>query len=149
MRALLVALALLFGVAAAPAPDQRLPDPAAEARARALFREIRCVVCQNENIDDSQADLAADMRRLVREEVAAGRSDREVLDGLTTRYGEFIRFRPVWSPANLLLWLAPALILVVGGLSLAGLLKRRTAEDAGLSEAEERRLREIVTPPRV
>jgi cytochrome c-type biogenesis protein CcmH len=142
-------LAFVFGVAAAPTPAERLPDPSQEARARALFREIRCVVCQNENIDDSEAELASDLRRLVREDVAAGRSDREVLDRLTDRYGEFIRFRPTWSGANLLLWLGPLLVLLAGGLGLARLLRGRTAPVDSLTPDEERRLREIVTPPRV
>lgn len=149
MRRALIALALLFGMSAAPVPSDRLPDPAAEARARALFREVRCVVCQNESIDESDADLAADLRRLVREEVAAGRSDREIMARLTVRYGEFIRLRPTWSTGNLLLWLGPAAVVLVGAAGLVALTRRRAPLEPALSPDEERRLREIVTPPRV
>jgi cytochrome c-type biogenesis protein CcmH len=150
MRRALLAFALVFGLGAAPTPQDRLADPAQEARARELFKEIRCVVCQNESIDDSDADLAADLRREVRSEIAAGRSDREILAGLTDRYGEFIRMRPTWSTPNLLLWLGPLLVVVAGAAGLVALTRRRSASaEAELTPEEERRLREIVTPPQV
>ena len=150
MRRALLALALVFGLGAAPAPEDRLPDPAAEARARALFREIRCVVCQNESIDDSDADIAADLRGRVRREVAAGRSDRAILQDLTDRYGEFIRLRPTWSATNLILWVAPAVVVLLGAFGFFALTRKRAgAAPAPLSEEEERRIREIVTPPQV
>lgn len=124
-----VALALLAAascLAAAPAPspaptpapaEAPASAPAQEARARALFKEIRCVVCQNESIDSSQAEIAEDLRRVVREQVAAGRSDGEVRAFLVARYGEFVMFRPAFSPGNAALWLTPFLV-VLGGLAL-------------------------------
>jgi cytochrome c-type biogenesis protein CcmH len=139
------AAALLFGLGAASDPSERLPDPAAEARARELFAEIRCVVCQNESIDDSDAELAGDLRRIVREQVAAGRTDGQVRGFLTERYGEFVLLRPTFSPANLALWATPFLIVLAG---LAIQLRRRRrppTEAAALTPEEERRLREIVT----
>ncbi|MFZ5730445.1 MAG: cytochrome c-type biogenesis protein, partial [Pseudomonadota bacterium] len=87
---LFAVVAAVFCMAAASDPSERLPDPAQEARARELFKEVRCLVCQNESIDDSNAELAADLRRIVREEVAAGRSDAEIRDFLTDRYGEYV-----------------------------------------------------------
>jgi len=115
MRRMLVALAALLCLAAASDPSERLPDPAQEARARELFRQIRCVVCQNESIDDSDAELAGDMRRLVRRQVAAGRSDAEVRAYLVDRYGEFVLLKPPFSAGNVVLWLTPALLLLLGG----------------------------------
>lgn len=142
MRRLLLALLSLACVAAASDPSERLPDPAQEARARALFEEIRCVVCQNESIDDSEADLAADMRRVVRAQVAAGRSDAEVRAYLVDRYGEFVLLKPPFSAANLALWLTPALLLAVGGGWLLWRAGRTLAQMAPepLSEAEEAQL---------
>ena len=144
MRRLLAALAAAGCLAAASDPGERLPDPAQEARARALFREIRCVVCQNETIDGSEAELAADLRRLVREEVRAGRSDGEIKAALVRRYGEFVLFRPVFSPANAALWLTPFLLLL-GGAGVV-LLRRRAAPEpsAPLTGEEERELQAVL-----
>jgi cytochrome c-type biogenesis protein CcmH len=139
--------ALLLCTAAASDPSERLPDPAQEARARELFAEIRCVVCQNESIDDSEAEIAADLRKLVRQQVAEGRTESQVKAFLVQRYGEFILLRPAFSAGNLLLWLTPFSILLVG---LAALLaRRRRPEPAGvaLSPEEEARLLGIVNPP--
>ena len=111
MRRLAVAFLAVLSLAAAPAT---LRDPAEEARARALFREIRCVVCQNESIDASPADIAADLRTVVREQVAAGRSDAEIRAFLVDRYGEFVLFRPAFSPGNALLWLTPFAVVLLG-----------------------------------
>src|ERR1700761_76590 len=106
-------------VLAAPAfavqPDEILPDPALEARARDLSRELRCMVCQNQSIDDSDAPLARDLRILVRDRLKAGDSDQQVLDFLTTRYGQFVLLRPHFGWDTALLWLAPATVLLVGG----------------------------------
>ena len=143
MRRLLAALAAAGCLAAASDPAEQLPDPAQESRARALFREIRCVVCQNETIDGSEAEIAADLRRLVREEVRAGRSDDEIKRALVARYGEFVLFRPAFTAANAALWLTPFLLLVAG----AGvvLLRRRAPEGAApLSEDEERELQDVL-----
>lgn len=147
LRTLLITLAAVACMAAASEPDERLPDPAQEARARTLFREVRCLVCQNESIDDSQADLAADLRRIVRQEIAQGRSDREIRAFLVARYGEFVLLKPPFSIGNAVLWLAPVGILTIGGGLMVALLRRRREDDAiepdetaGLSSEEERRL---------
>ena len=146
-RAFLVAVAaVVLGMGAASDPSERLPDPAAEARARELFAEIRCVVCQNESIDASEADLAGDLRRIVREQVSAGRTDEQVRSFLVTRYGDFVLMKPRFSAGNLVLWIAPFVIVLVG---LTLLFRRRRAEapePAALTAEEEARLREIVTP---
>src|SRR6202012_3643229 len=110
----LAALAAAFCLAAAADPADRLADPAQEARARPLFEQIRCVVCQNESIDDSEADLARDMRQIGRGQVAAGRSDAEIRGFLVRRYGEFVLLRPRFSPANAVAWLAPFAIVLAG-----------------------------------
>ena len=147
LRALLTALAAVACMAAASEPNERLPDPAQEARARVLFREVRCLVCQNESIDDSQADLAGDLRRIVRQEIAKGRSDREVRGFLVARYGEFVLLKPQFSAGNVVLWLAPLGILAAGGGLMVALLRRlreegatETDEAAGMSSEEETRL---------
>lgn len=111
IAAMLAALACL---AAAADPSDRLADPAQEARARAMFREVRCVVCQSESIDDSDADLARDLRQTVRRQIAAGRTDGQVRGYLVQRYGEFILLKPRFSPANAALWLTPFLIAGLG-----------------------------------
>jgi cytochrome c-type biogenesis protein CcmH len=137
LRTLLVTLAAVACMAAASEPNERLPDPAQEARARVLFREVRCLVCQNESIDDSQADLAADLRRIVRQEIALGRSDREIRAFLVDRYGEFVLLKPPFSIGNAALWLAPVGILAIGGGMMIALLRRRRDDGAGeVDEAE-------------
>jgi cytochrome c-type biogenesis protein CcmH len=130
-------LCALAGIAAAPAPAPLEPPP--DDRTEALYREVRCVVCQNESIADSEADLAADLRTVVREQVAAGRTDAEIRAFLVERYGEFVLFRPAVSPANALLWLAPFAVVILGGGVL--LLRPRHGEAAAsLSRAEQARL---------
>lgn len=109
----LAASMLLAGAVAAVEPDEILKDPGLEARARNLSLELRCVVCQNQSIDDSNAPLARDLRIIVRERLKAGDSDREVLDFVVSRYGEFVLLRPPFRAHTLLLWLAPALALVL------------------------------------
>lgn len=144
MRArLLIVLAALFLVAgAASDPSERLPDPAQEARARALFSQVRCLVCQNESIDDSDAEVAGLLRRTVREQVAAGRTDAEVRAYLVDRYGEFVLLKPTFSAGNAVLWLLPlALLAGAGGLILWR--TRRTGAQSveqPLSPEEEARL---------
>lgn len=132
MKRLVAAAALLLAAFAepAPAPDQPLADPAAEARARGLFEDIRCVVCQHESIADSPAGIAADMRRLVREEIAAGRTDREIQAGLVERYGDYVLFRPPFRLQTLLLWLGPFLVLAGAGAVLWRFTRRSRADDA-------------------
>ena len=106
-------------------PDEIMSDPAKEARARDLSRELRCMVCQNQSIDDSDAPLARDLRLLVRERIAAGDSDSQVIDFLVARYGEFVLLKPRFTPHTLLLWLLPPLALVGGGLALWFYSRRR------------------------
>ncbi len=96
-------------------PDEMLADPALEARARALSKELRCMVCQNQSIDDSDAPLARDLRLLVRERLQAGDSDQQVLDFLVARYGEFVLLKPRFAWHTALLWLVPAVVFVIGG----------------------------------
>ena len=114
------AAALLTASPAAYAvqPDEIMADPVKESRARDLSRELRCMVCQNQSIDDSEAPLARDLRLLVRERIAAGDSDAQVIDFLVARYGEFVLLKPRLSPHTLLLWLLPPLALAGGGLAL-------------------------------
>ena len=136
--------ALSAGSLLAVQPDEVLPDPALETRARALSRHLRCMVCQNQSIDDSDAPLARDLRLLVRERLQAGDSDASVLDFLVARYGEFVLLKPRFAWHTALLWGAPAAVLVIGVLGIVfGLRRRKTAADAGLTDAEERRLREL------
>lgn len=140
-------LALLLAVPAfAVQPDEILPDPALEARARELSKLLRCPVCQGENIDDSNADISRDLRLLVRERLLAGDSNDAVIDYVVDRYGEFVLFEPRATGANLLLWLAGPLMLMGGaGVALVWLRARRQARapDA-LTPEEEARLREIL-----
>jgi len=146
-RALTIIAALIVlsgGPAAAEpaaAPDQPLADAGQEARAQALFGGIRCVVCQHEAIADSPAGVAADMRRLVREEIAAGRSDAQIRAGLVDRYGDYVLFKPPVRIGTWLLWFGPFLLVLGAGLVL--MLRGRKgapAEAAPLSDDEERRL---------
>ncbi|MEA5162334.1 cytochrome c-type biogenesis protein [Cereibacter johrii] len=147
-----LAALLLAAVLAAPAfavqPDEILPDPALEARARDISQELRCLVCRNENIDDSNAQLARDLRLLVRERLVAGDSNAEVVAFVVDRYGEYVLLNPTAGGANLILWIAgPAML--AGGLGLAALYlrRRRTAPDAAsaaLSDEERARLAEIL-----
>jgi cytochrome c-type biogenesis protein CcmH len=121
-----------------------LADAAQEARARALFDDIRCVVCQHEAIADSPAGLAADMRRLVREQIAAGRSDRQIREDLVRRYGDFVLFTPPLRGGTWLLWFGPLAALLAAGAGLLVVSRRRRTETAPLSVAEEADLARIL-----
>src|ERR1700752_3008043 len=129
MRRLPASLCLLAAIGLWPAhavlPDGRMADPAKEARARSLSRELRCMVCQNQSIDDSEAPLARDLRLLVRERIASGDSDAQGIDFLVARYGEFVLLRPRFERQTLLLWLVPPLVLFGGGLVLWLQARRR------------------------
>lgn len=145
-RALLIALAAVGLIAAepAPAPDRPLPDATQEARAQRLFDDIRCVVCQHEAIADSPAGIASDMRGLVREQIAAGRSDRDIREDLVRRYGDFVLFNPPVRLGTWLLWFGPfALVLIVGAVLLLT-ARRRRPEVTPLSAEEENRLADIL-----
>jgi cytochrome c-type biogenesis protein CcmH len=143
-------LVLAFAAASsawAVQPDEILSDPALETRARALSRQLRCMVCQNQSIDDSDAPLARDLRIIVRERLKAGDSDVQVLEFLTARYGEFVLLKPSFSWHNALLWFAPLIVLVAGAAGLVLAMRRRrtaTADSVPLSADEERRLREVI-----
>jgi cytochrome c-type biogenesis protein CcmH len=143
MRRLLAILALVALVTPAPAltPDEQLSDPALEARARAISAGLRCLVCQNQSIDDSDAPLAKDLRHLVREQITAGKSDPEILDFVVARYGEFVLLRPRLTAETIILWATPFAVLLVAGAAL--LVRRRNREavpEAPLSEAERQAL---------
>ncbi|PZA12780.1 cytochrome c-type biogenesis protein CcmH [Rhodopseudomonas palustris] len=141
MRKLLAALLIVCAtVIAAPLahavqPDEVMADPAKEARARELSRELRCMVCQNQSIDDSDATLAKDLRLLVRERIAAGDSNKQVIDYLVSRYGEFVLLKPRFELHTLLLWLLPPLVLFGGGFGLWLHTRRRGRDAARGSEA--------------
>lgn len=96
-------------------PEEKLPDPVLEQRARALSVQLRCVVCQSENIDDSNAAIAKDLRRLVRERLVAGDSDQQVLDYMVHRYGEFVLLQPRWQADTIIVWIFPGVLLLAGG----------------------------------
>jgi cytochrome c-type biogenesis protein CcmH len=130
LRALAAVFAGVLCMAAAADPADRLADPAQEARARAIFADVRCLVCQNESIDDSEAELAGDLRQIVREQVKAGRSDAEIKRFLTDRYGEFVLMTPAFSWVNLALWGGPFAVVVLG----AGLLLTRVRTRPGEAE---------------
>ncbi|RAK65458.1 cytochrome c-type biogenesis protein [Phenylobacterium kunshanense] len=147
LRALLAALAGVACLAAASDPAERLPDPAQEAQAREIFKGVRCLVCQNESIDDSDAELAQDLRRIVREQVKAGRSETEIKRFLTDRYGEFVLLTPSFSAGNLLLWGGPFLVVLAGAALLLLRLRSRTP-DAELSAAEAERVRHLAEEER-
>ena len=136
-------LAALACLAAAADPADKLANPAQEARAKALFSQIRCVVCQNESIDDSDAEVAGNLRQAVRAQVAEGQSDQQIKAFLVQRYGEFILMRPTFSPANALLWLSPFVIVLAGAGLLVFRARRAPAPEASLTDAEEAKLREL------
>ncbi len=145
-------LAALLGLAAAgPAfavePGEMLRDPALESRARTLSEGLRCLVCQNESIDDSHAELAADIRQLVRQRLTAGDSNQQVRDYLVARYGQFILLKPPLEAQTFLLWGTPLIVLGLGGLGVALAARRGRAQrrpPGGLTPAERRRLDELL-----
>lgn len=141
MRQILLAMMLALAVAGsagAVQPGEELADPVLEARARALSREIRCLVCQNQSIDESEADLARDLRLIVRERIAAGDDDAEVKAFLVARYGDFVLLDPPVKPATWLLWFGPVAILALAAGGAAFYLRRRTrlVEPSPLDAAE-------------
>jgi cytochrome c-type biogenesis protein CcmH len=147
LRATIVVFSLLgASFAFAVQPDEILPDPALEMRARDLSRELRCMVCQNQSIDDSDAPLARDLRLLVRERLKTGDTDAQIVDFLVARYGDFVLLKPRFTAHTALLWLLPALILIAGAAAL--LVLRRRQRKAGisvkLSAEEEARVAELL-----
>jgi cytochrome c-type biogenesis protein CcmH len=148
MRRLLIAILLgacllAPGAQAATSPDEILADPVLEDRARALSRQLRCLVCQNQSIDDSDADLARDLRQIVRERLVAGDSDAEIIAFLTARYGDFVLLRPPVKPATWGLWFGPLAVLLVAAGGIVIYLRRRPARESAsppLSPEERARL---------
>lgn len=141
-----IVLGLFLLLAPMPAfavnPDEVLKDPVLEERARALSGQLRCMVCQNQSIDDSNAELAKDLRLLVRERIVRGDSDRQVIDYVVSRYGEFVLLKPRLSGKTMLLWAMPALLLALGAVALALTLRRRRASvvEQPLTDGEKARL---------
>jgi cytochrome c-type biogenesis protein CcmH/NrfF len=149
-RTAFLSLSLLFvlalsGAAQAVKPDEMLADPALEARARALSEGLRCMVCQNQSIDESDADLARDLRILVRERLKAGDTDKQVIDYIVSRYGEFVLLKPRFELRTLLLWGAPVLLLLAGGLFVFRASRvGRSAETEALTEQEKAALETLL-----
>lgn len=146
-------LALILSLAASPLlavqPDEVLEDPVLEERARALSTGLRCLVCRNESIDESNADLARDLRLLVRERLVAGDTDEQAIAFIVDRYGEYVLLKPTAQGSNLVLWLAgPIMLLIAAGVALTFLRKRAQGQAAAdtdaLSDAERERLRQIL-----
>ena len=148
MKRLILILILLASPALAVQPDEVLSDPVLEARARGLGQELRCVVCQGENIDESNAGIARDLRLLVRERLVDGDSDQEILDFVVGRYGEYVLMRPTWGGSNIILYVAgPVLLflaLFAGFFYLRGRSTAQNVAGADLSKDEEARLAEIL-----
>ena len=147
-----VAAALVFlalaGAARAVEPGERLSDPVLEARARAISKELRCLVCQNESIDDSGADLAHDLRVLLRERLVKGDTDAQAIQYIVNRYGDFVLLKPPVEPATYVLWFGPAALLLLAGVGTTLYLRRHRPEamaaPAPLDEGERRRLDELI-----
>jgi cytochrome c-type biogenesis protein CcmH len=138
MRARLLFAFLLFATPAfAVLPSEQLADPTLEARARAISSELRCVVCQNQTIDDSDAELAHDLRVLLRQRLKAGDTDQQAIAFLVNRYGDYVLLKPPFEAETLLLWLGPLLVLVAGGAGVAFYLKRRQGAAPSAFTAEE------------
>lgn len=144
MRFLLILL-LLASPSYAVEPDEILANPIAEERAREISKNLRCLVCRNENIDSSDAGIAKDLRLLVRERIVAGDSNEQVVDFIVDRYGEFVLLKPRFSALNLLLWLAGPLLLLLGGVIGFRFIQSKSIEvENDLSESESKRLAEIL-----
>ncbi len=148
MRVMLVLLMVLWGVPAlALIAGEELDDPALEARARAISKELRCLVCQNQSIDDSNAGLAKDLRGIVRERLLAGDSDQQVTDYVVARYGDFVLLRPPFKASTYALWLGPGVILLFGLIGSGIYMRRQSlhvAEAAPLDDAERKRLKTLL-----
>lgn len=144
LRALIaLAFVLVAAVAGAVQPDEVMKDPKLEARARVLSAELRCLVCQNQSIDDSDAPLARDIRLLIRDRIGQGESNREVRAFLVSRYGNFILLKPPFELSTVLLWASGPLTLVLGALGVYFARRRAAAPPPPLTAEEERRLKEI------
>ena len=149
MKRLILILMLLATPVAAVEPDEILDDPALEARARDLSKELRCLVCQNESIDESNAELAKDLRVLVRERLVAGDTDAQVIDYVVGRYGDFVLLRPRFTGATIILWLTAPVLLLIAGIGAAVVIRTRarTPAAAPLTAEEEARLKHLLDDP--
>jgi cytochrome c-type biogenesis protein CcmH len=147
MRWLLVIILLIPSLAAAEEARPLADNPQVEARLKTLAVELRCLVCQNQTLADSHAPLAEDLRREVREMIAKGMSDREIIDFLVQRYGDFVLYRPPWKASTTLLWLGPFLLLIAGATGLVFALRRRQRKlaDVTLSEEEHNRVVQLLS----
>ena len=147
MRWLLVIILLIPCLAVAEEARPLADNPQIEARLKTLAVELRCLVCQNQTLADSHAPLAEDLRREVREMIAKGMSDREIIDFLVQRYGDFVLYRPPWKASTTLLWLGPFLLLIAGATGLVFALRRRQKKlaDVTLSEAEHNRVAQLLS----
>ncbi len=142
-----LALFLLAAPAWAVLPSEMLKDPVLEHRARVISEQLRCLVCQNQSIDSSDADLAHDLRMLVRQRLVAGDTDRQVIDYVVARYGEFVLLKPRFEWRNAILWGTPVILLVLGGLALVMKARDRTRTAPPLSAEEEARLSKLLREP--
>ncbi|MBS0562032.1 MAG: cytochrome c-type biogenesis protein CcmH [Proteobacteria bacterium] len=143
--AFLLALAPL-AARAVSSPAEMLPDRKQELRAEAIGHQLRCLVCQNESVEESDADLARDLRRIIRTRVQAGDTDQQVIDWMVARYGDFVRLKPPFDAQTLVLWFAPALALGAGAVAVLFARRRRPAPPAPLSAEERRRLARLIEP---
>lgn len=144
VSALLLGLLLAAPAYAVSDPAELLPNRAQELRAEAIGEQLRCLVCQNESVEQSDADLARDLRHIIRQRVVAGDSDQQVVDWMVARYGDFVRLRPPFNVTTLVLWLAPGIALVAGTVAVFIARRRRPAAVAPLSEAEQQRLANLL-----
>jgi cytochrome c-type biogenesis protein CcmH len=147
IRLAVLLLLLVVGPAFAVSnPAEMLPDHAQEQRAEAIGHQLRCLVCQNESVEDSDADLARDLRHIIRTRVQTGDSDQQVIDWMVARYGDFVRLKPPFDAQTIVLWLAPALALLVGIGAVLISRRRQPVPPAPLSRDERRRLAELTKP---
>ena len=142
--AIAVGIVLIAVPAQAVRPDEMLTNPALEARARDISRDLRCLVCRNQSIDDSDADLAHDLRVLVRERITAGESNEQVIGFVRARYGDFVLLRPPFAIGTALLWGGPLLVLLLGGVAIARFYRRRDEPPPPLSPEERQRLSAVL-----
>ena len=142
--AIVVGIVLIAAPAQAVRPDEMLADPGLEARAREVSRDLRCLVCRNQSIDDSDADLAHDLRLLVRERITAGDSNDQVIGFVRSRYGDFVLLRPPFAIGTALLWGGPLLVLLLGGMAVARFYRRRDEPTPPLSPEEQQRLSAVL-----
>ncbi len=143
IRVLVLLLALAAPAFGVSDPGEMLPDPAQETRARALGQQLRCLVCQNNSVEESEAGFARDLRRVIRERIKAGDDDAQVMAWMTARYGEFVRLNPAFNVHTALLWASPVLALLAGAAAAFLARRRRAVPPAPLSEAEQARVRKL------